>query len=180
MKKLILCSVIFSIILGGCSTVPEGAESKQVLSSKVDETIVLFKQKDPSIQRFFDTSYGYAVYPEVFKGAFVVGGARGNGEVYRQGKLIGYSTISAATIGFSFGGEFFREIIFFKTADDLSEFTRGEFKFSAQATAVILKSGVAAKTNYESGKAVFIIADVGAMVDASVGGQQFKYVGMDW
>ena len=175
MKRLILFSTIITFILSGCSTVPETPEAKKVLDSKVDETIAIFREKDPTILEYFKDSYGYAVFPEVFKGAFLLGGARGKGQVFEQGDMIGYSSLTAATIGFSFGGEYFREIIFFRSSGDLAEFTDDEFAFSAQATAVILRSGAAAKTDYEDGKAVFIMAETGAMVDASIGGQKFKF-----
>jgi len=36
--------------------------------------------------------------------------------------------------------------------------------------------GTAAKADYSKGMAVFIIAETGAMVDASIGGQKFSFV----
>jgi hypothetical protein len=55
-------------------------------------------------------------------------------------------------------------------------FLTGEFTFSAQATAVALDAGAAAKADYRNGLAVFVMTDQGLMVDASVGGQKFKYL----
>lgn len=170
------CVLIGMLVPAGCSVAPKSAESGQVLSAQVDEAIALMKQKDPSIDRFFERSYGYAVLPKVFKGAFWVGGAYGKGEVFEQGVLIGYCNMKQATLGFSFGGEYFREIIFFRDKIDLDQFKNEEFTFSAQATAVALTSGAAAKADYKGGMAVFITADKGLMVDASVGGQKFNYV----
>jgi hypothetical protein len=51
----------------------------------------------------------------------------------------------------------------------------GDFAFSAQATAVALTAGAAAKSDYQDGMAVFVAADKGLMVDASIGGQKFDY-----
>ncbi len=159
-----------------CATVPKTEEARDVLSAEVAETIAALKAKDPSIDRFFEKSYGYAVLPKVFKGAFWVGGAHGKGLVYEQGKKVGYCSMSQATLGFSFGGEFFREIIFFRDEADLDKFRWGEYTFSAQATAVALSAGAAAKADYKAGMAVFVMTDAGLMVDASLGGQKFKYV----
>lgn len=159
----------------GCSTAPKTYEARDVLKAQVNETVALFKKKDPDIQRFFDTSYGYAVFPKVTKGAFVVGGAYGRGEVYEQDRLIGYSSLSQASVGFSFGGEFFREIVFFANKEEFDKFRSEEYTFSAQITGVALTAGAAAKANYSHGKAVFIMADSGLMVDASLGGQKFMY-----
>ncbi|MHC4570877.1 MAG: lipid-binding SYLF domain-containing protein [Planctomycetota bacterium] len=175
-KTNILIIVTFLFLADGCATVPKTEESKAVLSTEVREAVSKFKIKDPSIQRFFDRSYGYAVLPKVFKGAFWVGGAYGKGEVYEQQKMVGYCSMSQATLGFSFGGEFFREIIFFRDKKDLDKFKAEEFTFSAQATAVALTAGAAAKADYKDGMAVFVMTDTGLMVDASLGGQKFKYV----
>jgi len=161
--------------LCGCSTAPKTQEGREVLSAEVNQAVSIFKRRDPGIQRFFDDSYGYAVFPKVYKGALVVGGAHGQGEVYEQSKMIGYSSLSQATLGFSFGGEYFREIVFFKDKTDLDDFISEEYTFSAQATGVALTAGAAAKANYEHGMAVFIIAESGLMVDASLGGQKFNY-----
>jgi lipid-binding SYLF domain-containing protein len=173
-KLLMILAVC--ILYSGCATVPKTAESKAVLSTEVREAVAKFKIKDPSIQGFFDRSYGYAVLPKVFKGAFWVGGASGKGEVYEQGGMVGYCSMSQATLGFSFGGEFFREIIFFRDKQDLDKFRSQEFTFSAQVTGVALTAGAAAKADYKAGMAVFVMTDTGLMVDASLGGQKFSYV----
>jgi lipid-binding SYLF domain-containing protein len=169
-----ICATIITV--GGCSTVPKSPEAKDVLSSEVRETLALFKEKDPGIQKFFDRSYGYAVLPKVFKGGFWVGGAHGKGEVFENHQMVGYCSMNQATIGFSFGGEFFREIIFFRDAEEFENFKKGNYAFSAQATGVALTAGAAVKADYERGVAVFVIADAGLMVDASLGGQKFNYV----
>lgn len=35
--------------------------------------------------------------------------------------MVGYCRMSQATLGFSFGGEYFREIIFFRDKEDLGD-----------------------------------------------------------
>ncbi len=164
-------------VLAGCSTTPKKSEAKTKLNNEVIEAISAFKEADPSIQSFFDRSYGYAVLPKVTKGAFWFGVAGGRGQVYRQGQgqMIGYCKMGQATLGFSFGGEFFREIIFFRDQQDLERFTGGEFAFSAQVTGTAVTVGAAAKVDYKDGTAVFVMADRGLMVDASLGGQRFAF-----
>jgi lipid-binding SYLF domain-containing protein len=170
-----MCIPVFVMMISGCSVTPRKTEDKAVLSAETVEAIAVMKAKDPSIQRFFDKAYGYAVLPKVFKGAFIVGGAYGKGEVYEQGAMVGYCNMSQASLGFSFGGEYFREIVFFRDKDDLDVFRAGEYTFSAQVTGVALRAGAAAKANYKAGMAVFVMADTGLMVDASLGGQKFNY-----
>jgi len=170
---VILAAALF---FTGCSVAPEKAEGQAVLDAQVKEALAIFKEKDPSIDKFFEQSYGYAVLPKVGKGAFLVGGAYGKGEVYEKGQIVGYCDMSQATLGFSLGGEYFREIVFFRDRSDLDSFKTSEYTFSAQVTGVALTAGAAAKADYKSGMAVFITTDKGLMVDASLGGQKFNYV----
>ncbi|OHB48230.1 MAG: hypothetical protein A2Y10_12320 [Planctomycetes bacterium GWF2_41_51] len=167
--------MIAGIFVFGCSVTPKEPGEKAVLSSETDEAIDIMKEKDPSIQKFFENSYGYAVLPKIFKGAFIAGLAYGRGEVYEQGEMVGYCNMSQASGGLSIGGEFYREIIFFRDEQDLDRFRTGEFVFTAQVTGVAIKWGAAAKADYKDGMAVFIMTDFGAMVDASLGGQKFDY-----
>jgi lipid-binding SYLF domain-containing protein len=178
MNTIGLVTVIVTTFLfvSGCATAPENPQEQAVLSAQVNEAIAIFKEKDPSIDKFFKQSYGYAVLPKIVKGAFWLGGAYGRGEVYEKGQIVGYCDMSQATIGFSFGGEFFREIVFFRDKSDLDSFKTDQFTFSAQVTGIAVTMGAAAKADYQSGLAVFIAPDQGLMIDASLGGQRFNYV----
>ena len=43
---------------------------------------------DPGLKKFFDDSAGYAIFPNVGKGGFIIGGASGNGVLYQGLSLI--------------------------------------------------------------------------------------------
>jgi len=66
-------------------------------------------------------------------------------------------------------------VIFFQDEAALRTFQRGNFEFSAQATAVVVTAGASASTSYEKGVAVFILSRGGLMAEASLGGQKFDY-----
>ena len=118
MKRTLMIALAgWVLAAAGCRTVPETSEAKAVQSAEVAEAIAAFKAKNPGIEVYLKESAGYAVLPKVFKAGFWVGGAGGTGEVYQADNHIGYCRLSQATLGFSFGGEFFREIIFFQTRD---------------------------------------------------------------
>ena len=52
------------------------------------------------------------------KGGAIVGGAYGRGEVYEQGKMVGWADLSQATIGAQLGGQSFSELILFESKTD--------------------------------------------------------------
>ncbi|MEJ5258558.1 MAG: lipid-binding SYLF domain-containing protein [Anaerohalosphaeraceae bacterium] len=168
--------LLAATFLAGCSASPRQPGQRETLMLDVQMAIADFKRADPTLQSYFDRSAGYAVLPKVFKGAFLVGGAYGRGMVFeRGGRFLGYCDMKQATLGFSFGGEYFREIIFFRSPQDLRIFTQGNFTLSAQATATAVSVGAAAKADYQDGMAVFVLADTGLMVDVSIGGQRFEF-----
>ncbi len=109
-----LTSTIGVCCLVGCSTAPKSTGQRAELSSEVQAALDGAKQMDPGLQRFFDTAAGYAVFPNVGKGAVGVGGAYGRGQLFQKGDLVGYCSLTQASIGLALGGQSYTEIIFFE------------------------------------------------------------------
>ncbi|MBU6510422.1 MAG: lipid-binding SYLF domain-containing protein [Gammaproteobacteria bacterium] len=145
------------------------------MTPQVNAAIASFKQRDPSIERFFDQAYGYAIYPSVGKGGFWIGGAHGDGAVYQQGRLVGVTSITQITIGPQIGGQAYSEVIFFRDAGALATFEAGNTTFSAQASAVAATVGAAQSSAWNNGVAVFTAAEGGLMAEATIGGQKFTF-----
>ena len=148
---------------------------EQKEKAAVEETIPKFKQADPSMKVFFEKAYGYSVFPGIGKGGFIIGGGHGDGWVYEQGKHIGRASLTQLTVGAQIGGQSYSEIIFFEDKKILDAFKQGNWETSAQASAIIVKSGASKDASYDNGVAIFTMPKAGAMAEASVGGQKFKY-----
>jgi lipid-binding SYLF domain-containing protein len=140
-----------------------------------DAAIGEFKKADSSLGTYFSQAHGYAVYPSIAKGGFIVGGATGKGVVYRGGSPVGSSRLSQGTFGAQIGGQSYSQIIFFQDKSAFERFKSGNLKFSAQATAVAATEGAAKAAAYEGGVAVFTLVKGGLMAEASIGGQHFSY-----
>lgn len=54
-------------------------------ADEYSDSIAVFKKAGESA-KFFDNSYGYAVFPSIAKGGLGIGAAHGKGRVYEQGK----------------------------------------------------------------------------------------------
>jgi lipid-binding SYLF domain-containing protein len=175
MRTTIVIGLVFGLLVGCGSTKPESGKQADTLDSDCKAAVTKLKNTDPSIQRWFDTAHGYAIYPSVGKGGLVVGAAYGRGQVYEKGKHIGYSTIKQGTIGLQAGGQEFAEVIFFKDKQALDAFREGNFELGAQASAVAVKAGASADADYSGGVKVFTLVAGGLMAEATVGGQKFAY-----
>jgi lipid-binding SYLF domain-containing protein len=158
------------------------------------DTIALFKNAGESSE-FFHNCYGYAVFPTIGAGAYVIGGAHGNGRVYVHGRHVGDASVTQLSLGFQAGGQAYSQIIFFEDRRSFEEFTSGSFEFGADANAVAITaaaggsagtSGASANASggmkdartaghYYKGLAVFHIVKGGAMVQAALGGQKYSY-----
>ena len=168
--------------------------AQPAVADAYSDTTALFKNAGASAA-YFKSSYGYAVFPTIGKGGFVVGGAHGTGRVYQKGKYIGDTSMTQLSVGLQLGGQAYSEMIFFEDKRSLDEFTSGNFEFSGNVSAVAITAGASASAgtggstagasggkkdattagDYQKGLAVFTIAKGGLMYEASVSGQKFSY-----
>lgn len=174
MKRLLITGVFCLIVLIAAAH-PAVAQSDE----EVQEVIISFEEGDPGMQAWFKEAYAYAVFPKVGKAGFGIGGARGKGLVYEQRKLVGRSTLTQLTVGFQAGGQAFSEVVFFKDKTAFDDFTRENFEFGAQVSAVALTAGASADLAYSGGVAIVTATIGGLMYEASVGGQKFSYEKID-
>lgn len=179
MKTLSLALAMAATACGtiGCATTaPKTETAKENLNNQADTVLDQLKRSDPALESAIKQSYGYAIFPEVGKaGVLLAGGSFGRGEVYEQGKFIGYVKLEQGTVGPQVGGQTFDELILFETIDSLRKFTRNEWAATANASAVILKSGAATSTPFKDGVKTLINPRGGAMAEAAVGGQKFTF-----
>jgi lipid-binding SYLF domain-containing protein len=163
-------------------------------AGEYDETIELFKHAGETAV-FFTDCYAYAVVPTIGAGGLIVGGARGEGQVYVHDRLVGSAVMTQLSVGLQAGGRAYSEIIFFQDKRYLDEFESGKFEFAAGASAVAITAGASASVgtdrasseasggksdattngDYQTGMAVFTIAKGGLMFAADISGERFSY-----
>ena len=169
--------------------------SHVAFADSYSNTIEVFKNSDAT-KPFFKNCYGYALFPTVGKGGIGIGGAYGEGQVYKKSNIVGTVSLAKLSIGFQLGGQAFSEIIFFQDKRAYSEFISGNFEFDASASAVVITAGAQAKAgtegvtagasagpatgeqakiNYIKGIAVFVHTKGGLMYEAAIGGQKFDF-----
>ena len=190
MKRFDPCRTVWVVVV-----IMLFAFSDMAMADKYSDTIDVFKKSD-AVKPFFNSAYGYAVFPTVGKGGIVIGGAFGKGQVYKGGEVTGEASLVKATVGFQLGGQAFSQIVFFEDNRAYEDFTSGNFEFDAAASAVVITAGaqvkagtdgasagasagpatgVQAETKYRKGMAVFVHTKGGLMYEAAIGGQKFSF-----
>jgi lipid-binding SYLF domain-containing protein len=183
-KTLILVILSLTLFIS-----PIFAESDK--KSDADKNAMKEFLRSDVVSGFVETSYAYAIFPNIGKGGFGIGGAHGKGRVYLNSKKVGTVSMTQISIGLQAGGQAYRQVIFFQDKRAYEDFTSGNFEFGAQAAAIAITSsaGVSAgtegntasadasqaETDYHKGMIVFTMGKGGLMFQASIGGQKYKF-----
>ena len=187
--RALLPALAATVALAALATMPSAARADDYT-----DTVQLFKNAGQS-GTFFDKAHGYAVFPTIGKGALGIGGARGTGRVYVQGRHVADTTLTQLSIGFQAGGQTFSQIVFLEDERAFREFSSGQFGFGAGVSAVAITAAASASASttgatagvsggkkdattsgeYYRGMAVFTIAKGGLMYEAALAGQKFSY-----
>jgi len=174
MKKTLFSVISLCLVLTSATAFGWDPDEADEYHEKAQAALAAFKEKDPKVQKFIDASAGYVVIPTVGKGGLGVGGARGKGILYEDGKVTAQVTLTQLSFGFQAGGQAYSEFIFIEDDATLTNFKRGNYELGAQASAVAVTAGASADADFNGGMAIFTQAKGGLMYEASVGGQKFK------
>jgi lipid-binding SYLF domain-containing protein len=175
METIRFSMLVTCFAIGTTLAAQSGKDNK--LISDAAEAKADFIHTDGPMNGLFGSSYGYVILPNVGKGAIGIGGAAGNGIVYEKGRVVGKTKMKQVSVGFQFGGQAYREVIFFESKAALDKFKQNKFEFSAQASAVAATAGASANVTYKEGVLIFTQQKGGLMYEASVAGQHFDYTG---
>jgi lipid-binding SYLF domain-containing protein len=178
MKKHLKTSKLFSILILVCictSTTAQLNKKDRRLVEDAQDAKKDFIHTDSLMNSLFADAYAYAVFPTVGKGGFIVGGAGGDGVVFKKDSALGKAQMGQVTVGLQAGGQSYREVVFFENKETLDRFEADKAEFSAQVSAVAAQKGASANVKYVEGVMVFTQQKGGLMFEASVGGQKFKY-----
>ncbi len=188
-RLFLLSSVLVALLSGGVWADEKVAD--------YSETINDFKQIQ-TVKPYFSSAYGYAVFPTIGKGGLGIGGAYGKGQVYRGGKVTGFTSMADVSFGFQAGGQAYSQVIFFENQKAYDNFTSGNFEFSASASAVAVTASAQAQTgtgggasagasanassggkqsdaSYSDGLLIFVLGKGGLMYEAAISGQKYNF-----
>jgi lipid-binding SYLF domain-containing protein len=177
MQATTCMALVLTIVAGllvGCATAPASRPEREALLTESASALQRMRAEDPEVGALVRRGSSYALFPTVTKGGLVVGGARGQGVLYEQGRHTAYCDLTQGTVGLQAGAQSFSELLVFESKAALDRFKAGQLAFATDASAVVLKTGVAtADVPFVDGVAVVVSPIGGAMVEAAIGGQQF-------
>jgi lipid-binding SYLF domain-containing protein len=164
--------VLALLLLASCGSMRNTEEDLRKDASDARNEI---RQNHSNAAELLENSAGYAIFPNVGKGAYIIGGASGNGVVYQNNTIVGYADLKQVDVGLQAGGKSFVEVLIFENDAALENFKEGGYELGANASAVILDKGVSRDIDFQDGVAVITMPKGGAMAGVSVGGQRFSF-----
>jgi lipid-binding SYLF domain-containing protein len=172
-KRTALAAALAVAVLGFARMSFAGSDAGLVADAK--HTVATFKKTDPGLEKFFHGAAGYVVFPGVGKGGLGIGGAHGTGVLFVNDAPAGKVKLNQVTVGAQAGGQEFAEVIFIETPAGVAQLKAGNASFTAQVSAVALKSGISSNARYANGFLVITATKGGLMFEAAVGGQKFSF-----
>jgi lipid-binding SYLF domain-containing protein len=179
MNSITRAAMVLAVATGllvGCTTAPPSQESRNALLENATVAMQDMNRVDPGVEALVRKGYGYALFPEVVKAGLGFGGGYGQGVVYEQGQHIGYADLTLGSVGMQIGGQTFSELVVFENKAAMDRFKLSPVDFTAGVAAMILQNAAAVNATFIDGIAVVVRPITGAMAEATIGGQQFKYV----
>ena len=162
------------LAISGCNIAPKQADAES-FDQKSEDLVEKLSQKNPDLASMFQDANGYAVFPSVGQGGFIISSGWGHGAVYQDQRRIGYALMSQHSIGALVGGDKWSLLVFFNSEGALKQFQEGKLAGNATANYTLGDAGNNAGTNYAKDVVVKRVDPAGAMINASVGFSNFKY-----
>ena len=120
------------------------------------------------------------VFPDIRKGAFIVGAQYGFGALFRHGRTIGYYRTGAASYGFQAGVKKFGYALFFMTPAALSYLdTSGGWAIGTGPSLVVVDKGMARSlttTNLRADVYAFVFDQTGLMGGIGIEGSKITRI----
>lgn len=154
-------------------------DKKAELVNDAKDAKDVFMANSSNLNELLSSAAGYVIFPNVGKGAYILGGAAGNGVLFENGHVQGFAEMRQIDVGLQIGGQAYRQMIVFQTQNELDQFKKGNYSLSGNASAVILEKGKAKNVEFNNGRAIVTMPKAGAMIEVSVGGQKFDYADAD-
>jgi len=182
----LLAAVAFGTGCGSLNTAGGDGISQHVvpetgLSAETRAALTKLTADVPAAASLVQSAKGVLVFPSVVKAGFVVGAFRGEGSLFKNGKLAGYYNTSGASYGFQAGIQQYGYALFFMTDSALHyvDAVQG-FEIGVGPSIVVVDDGMGRSlttTTAQSDVYAFIFDQKGLM--AGMGLQGSKIYRMD-
>lgn len=167
--------VVLTAGIAGCGVLPQRGETAAQAELAAAEAALTEFAADESLEPFFAQAEIVAVYPNGFRGGFGFGGAIGHGLVFQRGQVIGRSSMYQLSVGANIGGQFYRQVLFFKSEAAFERVMADVMEFAGQANLAVAQAGAAGTPSFNTEVAMFTQLRGGLLLEGSVGAHRYTF-----
>ena len=153
------------------------AKTAREIDVSVDVAIERFHKQVIGAEKLIEASKGMLVMPNVFKGAFLLGGEYGEGALRIDGKTVDYYNTAAGSIGIQIGGQSKDIILLFMTDEALKQFRDSKgWETGLDGNVAFIKYGAGVREDTTTTKEPivgFVFDSKGLIADFSFKGAKF-------
>jgi lipid-binding SYLF domain-containing protein len=174
-RRSLLLATVLALFVGPVLAQEDAKvqERRQEIDTSAQAILDEAFNAQPAVRDLYGRAVGYAVFT-VTKGGFIVSGGGGNGvAVDKATGQRTYMRMGTGGIGLGIGGQRYGLVILFENQDRLAKFLAGGWDSSATAEAVAGQEGVAFRSSFIDGVAIYQITDKGLMAQADISGTKF-------
>jgi len=153
------------------------AKTAREIDVEVEVAIERFHKQVVGAERLIEASKGILVMPNVFKGAFLIGGEYGEGALRIDGETVDYYSTASGSIGIQIGGQKKDIILLFMTDEALKKFRDSKgWEAGLDGNVAFLKYGAGVREDTTTTKEPivgFVTDAKGLIADFSFKGAKF-------
>ncbi len=154
------------------------AESLAELNAAADAALERLVASEPVSQGFLDNAAGLLIFPNVLKGGFLVGGARGQGVLRVKGETVGTYATTSVSFGLQAGVSKFGYIMVLNTTEALDYVQRTDgWEVGVGPNVTVADQGFATRlstTTKEDEIVVFFVDQKGLFAGAGLEGTKIS------
>jgi lipid-binding SYLF domain-containing protein len=172
--------ILTTTVIASMGPRPAGAASLEGVHSDVRAALGALYKSTPAAKTLAATAKGLLVFPNIIKAGFLVGAQYGEGELLKDGKVVGYYNITAGSYGLQAGVQGFAYVMFFMTDSALNylDNTAG-FEIGVGPSIVVVDAGMAKTLTTTTGRAdvyAFIFSQKGLMAGLGLQGSKITKI----
>ena len=175
MKKITLLLALLALFF--CSQ-QSMAWSAHKLEKKSEEALTKLYANNPKAAELGKKAIAVLIFPEIVKGGFMIGGQRGDGVLFRDGKVAGYYNTTAGSYGLQVGIQRFSYALFFMNEEALNYLhTSDGFELGGAPSLVVLDAGASGSlstTTLQKGIYALFFGQRGLMAGLSLQGTKIS------
>ena len=187
-KRLFAWAVLAGVLGWGMLAASAGltlAATGPEIRANSEQTLTELYNTTPAARELGRRAKGILVFPEITKGGIGIGGAYGEGSLWRGGQLIGYYSVGAGSVGLTLGAQKFSQVVMFMTQEALDKFVASKgWEAGVDGSVVAIDEGTAGSADTASIVAKgeqnpivgFIFGQQGLMFDASFKGMKYSRI----